>query len=208
MALDSYANLKTAVAAHLERDDLTDNIDDFIDIAEARHQREIRIREMLQRDAITVNARQISLPAGFLEGKTLRLLTDPVTALTEVNLEELNTERKEGTGKPKFFAIHKEIEFDVTPDSSYSGEIIFYKAFTALSGSATSNALLVKAPDAYLYGALVAASPFIMHDERIQVWNSLYEDARDRLNGADKKGRHIGPIVSRVSGQPFKAGRR
>ena len=35
MALDSYTNLKTAIANFLARDDLTSEIDDFIDLTEA-----------------------------------------------------------------------------------------------------------------------------------------------------------------------------
>ena len=38
MALGTYSDLKTAVANHLARDDLTSVIDDFIDVAaQTRH---------------------------------------------------------------------------------------------------------------------------------------------------------------------------
>ena len=37
MALDTYTNLKTEIANYLNRDDLTTNIDTFIDLAESRH---------------------------------------------------------------------------------------------------------------------------------------------------------------------------
>ena len=35
MALDTYANLKLALADELDRDDVSDKLDDFIDLAEA-----------------------------------------------------------------------------------------------------------------------------------------------------------------------------
>lgn len=200
MSLDTFANLKTAIAAHLDRDDLTSYIPDFITLAEARHKREIRIKEMLTRASLTVNARQISLPTRFLEAKTIRLLTNPVTILTNVNYHDMNRLRDETSGKPKYFTVSNEIEFDKTPDSSYSGEIVYYKAFAALSDSATSNDLLTRAPDAYLYGALVASAPFLMDDARIQVWNNMYNLAAEGLAHSNRQEGHVGPIISRPAG--------
>lgn len=200
MALDSYSNLKTAIANYLDRDDLTDYVDDFIDIAEARHKRDIRIREMLTRSSLTVDDRYVDLPTGYLEAQTLRLLTDPVTVLLEVNLHEMNRIRVESTGKPEFFSIHTQIEFNIDPDESYSGEIVYYKALTALDGSNTSNDLLTRAPDAYLYAALSAAEPFLMNDPRVQLWEALYQNAVDGLTKSDRRSRRSGPQISRVAG--------
>lgn len=200
MALDTYTNLKTAIADHLARSDLTSYIDDFIDIAESMHQRDIRIREMIQRDAITIDTRQEAVPAGVLEIISLRLLTTPVTVLEYVNPHEMNRWRQEVTGKPTRFTVHEEIELDVTPAESYSGEIIYYGSVTALSGSTATNAILTKAPDLYLYGALLASAPFLMSDERIQVWGSLYKAGVQALNDRARAGRVMGPLISRVAG--------
>lgn len=200
MALDTFSNLKTAIADHLERDDLTSNIVDFITLAEIRHKNEIRIREMIKRSQASASGRFLALPSDFLEAKTIRLLTNPVTVLKEVNLHEMNRRRQSTTGTPAFFTVHEEFEFDVTPDSAKTAEIIYYAALTALSDSNTSNALLVRAPDAYLYGALVASAPFVMDDRRLETWGGLYRAARDGLMIADKQGRNIGPLVSRIVG--------
>lgn len=200
MALTTYSELKTAITNHLDRDDLTDHIDDFIDLAESRHKRDIRIRDMLTRGALTVNARYVSFPSDYLEAIGIRLLTDPVTVLTYVDLYEMNRQRSEGTGKPTLFTTHSQIEFNKTPDSSYSGEIVYYGSLTALSDANTSNAILTRAPECYLYGALTASAPFLMHDERIQVWNGLYQEAKNELNKMDRRGRHIGPLFAKVAG--------
>ena len=50
MALGTYSDLKTAVANHLARDDLTSVIDDFIDLAEARLSRELISRSQRHYD--------------------------------------------------------------------------------------------------------------------------------------------------------------
>lgn len=201
MSISTVADLRNAIADYLDDDGLSSQINDFISLAESRHRRDIRMREQIVREALAVDARNVSLPSGFLEALNLRLLTDPVTVLQEVSLHEMTVARKETTGKPSLFAIMSDFEFDVTPDESYSGQITYYKAFTALDDTDTSNTLLTLAPDAYLYAALSASAPFQMADERVQLWESLYQQAVQGLNNQARNSRRVGPLVSRVYGR-------
>lgn len=199
MSLDTYANLKTEIANHLERSDLTSDIDTFIDLAEERHRADVRIREMVSRSSLTINARYVNLPSDLLQPISLRILTDPVTVLNAVSPHEMTRIRVESTGKPTSYCISgSEIEFDKAPDSSYSGEIRYYAEQTALSDANTTNDILTRAPSLYLYGALLAAEPFLMNDARIQTWAALYDAARDGINTMDRK--RSGPLVSKVVG--------
>ena len=121
MALSTYSELKSVIADTLNRDDLTDQIDDFIDLAEARHKRDIRIREMLTRDSLTLtlNSRFADLPTGFLEAQVVRLVADAngtalsKNVLTSVNIHEITRLRLEEKNRPKFYTVHTQIEFDV-----------------------------------------------------------------------------------------------
>lgn len=196
MSLDTYSGLKTEIATYLDRDDI--DTDSLIDLAEARHARDIRIREMIVRATATVSARYLALPTGFLQMVTLRLLTDPAQTLGEVSLYEMTRQRLETTGKPKLYTVHEEIEFDRAPDADYTAEMVYYGKLTALSDDNTSNALLSRAPDAYLYGALGAAAPLLGDDERLTVWAQLYQDAVASLNMMDR--RRAGPLIARVVG--------
>jgi len=201
VALDSYSNLKAAIASHLDRDDLTSYIDDFIDLAEARHKRDIRIRELVSSGSITVDARTENLPTGFLEGISFRLLTDPVTPLQYVAPEEMARLRSETSGKPKFYTIlGTTIEFDKVADSAYTGDFLYHKSATALSDANTSNEILVRAPDAYLYACLLAAAPFLQDDARIEVWASLYKSCVDALAQSRRQERVAGRLTSRAYG--------
>ena len=200
MSLSTVSELRAAIADYLI-DDMPDQINQFIALAESRHRREIRMREMFTRASLTVNARNVSLPSGFLEAINLRLLTDPVTRLEEVSLPEMTAIRQEVNGRPAYFSIASDIEFDVVPDASYSGEITYYEALTALSDGNPSNVLLTTYPDAYLYAALAASAPYQMADERLAVWEALYRDARDTINRQASASRRVGPLVSRVSGR-------
>src|SRR5262249_41110337 len=144
---------------------------------------------MIARAQATLGGRFLSLPTRFVEMKNMRLLTTPPRRLRQLNLDQLTRERDIATGKPSFFAIHEEIEFDVVPDAGYTVEIIYYASFPALSSTNQSNALLVRAPDAYLYGALAESAPFLTMDERVQTWKTRFGIARDGLLIADRKGR-------------------
>lgn len=199
MSISTYAELQTAIADYLERDDLTSNIPDFIRLAETDIRTDLRVREMIQRDSITVNALQISLPANYLESIEFRLLTDPLTVLQHVTPHEMTRYRRTGTGKPKYFTIHTEIEFDVTPDSAYSGEIIFYEAPDFLANAST-NTILTNFPNVYLFGALKHTEPFLMNDARVATWAAFYDSTVKKLKKSSDRSRRSGPLVSRVVG--------
>lgn len=198
MAISEYQELVDNVSSWLDRDDLTSQIDNFIQLAESRHKREVRFRDMIKRQTLSIANRYVDLPVGYLEAKTLRILTDPVTVVKSVNLHEMNRRRREVEDTPAYFTTHEQIEFDVTPDEAYTGEIIYFKALTGLSSSNTKNALLTEAPDVYLYSTLAATAPFLADDARIATWETLYQNAKNEVNELGLK--EIGPLVSRVSG--------
>jgi len=199
MSVDTYANLKTEINNHLDRSLSDADLDTLIDLAEARHKRDIRIRDMIVRLESSVSSRFISLPSDFLELQSFRLLTNPVTILEEVSRFEMSRIREEANDKPTRFAIHgDEIEFNVNPDDTYTSEMVYTKFLTALSDANTTNELLDRAPDTYLYGALLAAEPFLGNDPRIKIWADLYRSAVNTLNGVDRK--RSGPLFARVVG--------
>lgn len=209
MALDTYDGLKAAIADYLDDDELDDQIDDFIDIAEARHKREVRIRAMISRANLSISDgdRYVSLPADYLDIRYLRILNPvsgalnrylpPLTQLTEDEMAGKSTNCERAA---KYFSIHEQIEFDSEADRDYTGELFYYVELDALDDSTASNALLALAPDVYLYAALSASAPFLINDERVPVWESLYKDARDTLNRFQVKSRYAGPAVARAKG--------
>lgn len=210
MALSSYTDLKASVIDWLDRDDLNSRVDDFIDIAEARHAREVRIREMREAAtlSLTQGARTVALPEDFLDFDFLRIRvpSSSVTGrrflpdLNEVTTHELTRRSINDARRPMNFAVHEDIEFDAEADQNYTVELFYYVQLPALSDSQATNALLTKAADVYLYATLSASAPFLLNDERVPLWESLYMDAKDGLNMASRKSRRGGPLISRVSG--------
>jgi len=200
MALSTYTELKDAIADWLDRSDLTNRIPDFIALAEARLNRELRIRPMEVRSTMTttVGQRYFNLPGGYLQMRNFQINTNPITPLEYITPEMLD--RLYGsntTGKPRAYSlIGDEIQLAPIPDSEYTIEMAFYEKFTPLgdgtSGTVTSNWLTKNAPDVILYGALIEAEPFIKNDERIQLWLTAYKEAIDKIQKADDRDRHSG----------------
>lgn len=72
-----------------------------------------------------------------------------------------------------------------TPDQDYPFEILYYELPPLLDESVQTNWITEYAPQLLLYGTLVEATPFLKNDERIQVWQSMYDRAAAMLNGED-----------------------
>lgn len=184
MALTTYAELKSSIADWLNRDDLTSVIPDFISLAEANMDRSIRHWRMEKRVTATVDGQYTGLIGDYLEGIRFSIANgDRLELLSQGEMQQRRTAYDDTTGKPRYYAISDgQLELYPTPDGSYTVEMLYYGQITPLSDSNTTNWLLTHHPDAYLYGSLVHASPYLGEDQRATVWASLYQSALDAIN--------------------------
>jgi hypothetical protein len=80
-----------------------------------------------------------------------------------------------------------------TPSADYVFEVLYYERLQPLDSSNQTNWFTVYAPQALLYGTLLQAMPFLKNDERVQLWQALYQQsmdvlvAEDRLRVADRQ---------------------
>lgn len=195
MALDTYANLKTEIANYLNRSDLTSYLDTFIDLAESRHARDLRVREMEAVDTsiITVSGTQsYTLPTGYLEMRYVMYQSNPYQFLAYMTPPDFFRvyNEGEGSGTPTYYTIvSNKIYLGNMPDAAQTLELGMFKRPTALSDTNTSNDILNNFPDLYLYAALSESSPFLMADERLQVWAGLYKEGVKTANESAQRGR-------------------
>jgi len=191
MALNTFAGLKATIADYLNRDDLTAIIPSFITIAEAKFNRKLRVRQMVTRAEGQIETAFFAYPADWLEAKEFQLNTNPITRLqfvTEAQGDELKSTRYTTVGTPAYYTITgSQLEFIPTPDTTYSAELTYYAKIPALSDSNTSNWLLAYAPDLYLYGALIEATPYLKDDERLPVWSQMYVNSLGDIEVADER---------------------
>ena len=201
MAIDTFTNLKSTIATYLNRDDLTANIPDFISLTEKRLNRELRVREMVNTDTsiTTVSGTQdYTLPTGFIEAITVVFQSDPFVTLPFISNHDFYRKYNTSvtTGIPSFFTIvGNKIKLGVAPDQAATLQIDFYKEVTTLSDSVATNDILTKFPELYLYGALAESSPFLMQDERLNTWASLYKEAVNKANESAMNGSSSTPLV-------------
>jgi hypothetical protein len=200
MALNTYTGITDAVADWLDRSDLTARIPDFIALAEARINRDLRIRPMEVRSTMNTTAgkRYFNLPGGYIQMRNIQINTDRIQPLEYITPEMLD--RLYGgssSGLPSAYTlIGDEIQLAPIPDAEYALEMAFYEKFTPLgdgtSGTVTANWLTKNAPDVLLYGSLLEAEPFIKNDERLQLWLGAYSAAISKIQSADDRDRHSG----------------
>ncbi len=184
MALGSYSELQTAVATWLNKTNLNAYIPDFIRLAEADIFRRLRVRKM----EASATGNLTALGTLDLTNSSTRLAKIKSLAITvSGQYKPLNYIAPSAyfaryaagnEGAPDHYTIiGTTIHFGPQPDSDYPFILWYLQKPEALSVSVTTNWILQDAPDAYLYGALIAATPFIKDDQRLVTWNVLYEQA-------------------------------
>jgi hypothetical protein len=195
MAITTYAELKTAIADFLNRDDLTSVVPTFISLAEAQMDRDIRHWRQEKRVETTLDERYENLPNDFLEIQELSL-TDG-TRLELIAAAEMQDWRQANntSGKPRYYRVTADqFEFYPTPDSNYTLSMQYYARTPALSDAAPSNWVLTYAPDLYLYGSLVHTAPYLSEDARLQVWAAFYQSALESVRLDGQRGKYSGPL--------------
>jgi len=211
VAISTYSELQTAVANWLAgRTDLTDRIPEFIVLAEAEFNRELRCAQMETRSYTTVNTAAtepefISLPGDFQTMRRVRLSSETgKPALEFVSAQQMDSfryDRANVTGVPGYYTIFgTEMELFPTPAQAYTIEMIYRANIPALASNST-NWLLTAAPDAYLYGALLESAPYINDDQRINVWLTGLRTAIEGLNRVSfEQTFAAGPAAVRIEG--------
>jgi hypothetical protein len=91
------------------------------------------------------------------------------------------------TDEPLFYADYDYSHWLLapTPDAEYPFEILYYELPPLLDDVVQTNWLTEYAPQLLLYATLLEATPFLKNDERINVWQSMYDRAAAMLNGED-----------------------
>jgi hypothetical protein len=200
MALATFADLQTAIAGWLLRSDLTARIPDFISLAEAQINRDVRHWRMESRASVSLGSRYTVLPTDWVDTIRATLSVSSSQALKLASLVEMDALRaanSDATGTPRYYAhVAGSLEVYPTPDTTYTLEIYYTQKVPALSISATTNWLLTDSPDVYLYGSLIQSAPYLVEDARIAVWAGLYRDAVDRLNNASNAARWSGSGIT------------
>jgi hypothetical protein len=91
------------------------------------------------------------------------------------------------TDEPIFYSDYDYTHWLITPTPAedYPFEVLYYELPPLLDDTVQTNWLTEYAPQLLLYGTLLEATPFLKNDERIPVWQNMYDRAAAMLNGED-----------------------
>lgn len=198
--ITNYSTLQSAIADYLNRQDLTSQIPMFIQFVEGDLNTRLRCREMIVRATTTNDEEFVSLPSDFIEAVNLQIV-DGKTPLRYVTIDEADQIKASQlySSVVAYSIMDSAIELIPAPSDNVQIEMVYYQKIPALSDVNTTNWLLTKAPDVYLYGALVHAAPFLLDDQRIGTFGSFYSQRVEGLSAASDRAIHSGsPLVSRV----------
>lgn len=198
--ITNYSTLKSTIADYLNRADLTSQIETFIQFAEADMNSRLRCREQIIRARTTSDAEFVDLPSNWLEAINIHIVGGQ-QPLRYITLDEADIVNKEQlfTSPHYYSMMNGAIEIIPKPADDIEIEMIYYSKITALSDTNTTNWLLTKSPDVYLYGSLTHAAPFLMDDQRIPVFGQIYATRLQALQDESQKALYSGsPLIART----------
>lgn len=182
MSITYYTDLKTSVADWLNRDDVSDTrIAEFIQFAENRIFKELRIKEMETSATLTIDSQgKAAFPADCLEPKEVIWADE---ALGRISLSNFYS-RAMSQGKPIYFTREgNNIKFWPIPtEGSTDCKLIYYARPTNLSDVQLTNTIFALAPEMYLFAALISAGTYLgSPQEKLALWADSYRQAFDAL---------------------------
>jgi hypothetical protein len=92
------------------------------------------------------------------------------------------------TGEPRFYSDYGFSHWLVvpTPDAAYPIEIAYYELSQLLDDTNQTNWLTENAPDVLLYASLLETAPFLENNDKIEMWQTMYDRAAKGYQAQDK----------------------
>lgn len=191
MSLTNYVNLQAALKSALHRSDLDSVIPDFIELAQDRLNKRLRLRAMESRVQASISSEYLALPDDFLGMRNFQLNTSPRARLEYATPEYLDAKYQDSsaTGQPKFYTlVGGEIQLAPVPGGTYTAEMDYYAKLDIASDS--TNWVLTNAPRSYYYGSLAEAHRYMKDDQRAVEYDGLFELAIQDIEKADEKDQY------------------
>lgn len=186
MALTTYDALCTAVADWLERTDLGARAADFVALAEARMNRQLRLAAMEGEATLVAAAgvRRLPLPGQCCEALGL-WREEGAERIAMRYRTPLMAPRGAEPGVPRFWTLEGgEVALD-RPCAAEQVFILRQVERLGLSPAAPTNAVLAEHPDLYLFGALAEAAPYLRDGEMAAMFLGRFEMALAEAKVAD-----------------------
>lgn len=196
MAISNYTELQSAVADFIARSDLTSKIPDFIAIAEARLSHALRAHEMQASSTGSLTDGVIALPSDYIEWLSARWIGSRTQDLAYVEPDSPEWRfRFRPNGDPQMFTIMAG-NVEVRPVGSGNLKLYYYQTIPPLASNST-NWLLDKAPDIYLYTSLGEANIYMKDEQRAGEYLAMAKNEAEKVSlAADASKFRVDPSRS------------
>lgn len=180
MSITTYAELVSALdggSGYLHRADLTTKVPDFIDLAESKINR--RLKLLLQETeaslVATIGSRTIAVPSLF--GTPLKLWCTTYQPRDELVFRDVGMlPVSDSNGASVYYTVDGAYIATENPaDIAYTYTLRYLTKFDI---SATStNTVLTNYPDVYIYGALVESVSWTNDFKKLDIWQNKFDRA-------------------------------
>lgn len=190
MTISTYTELQTAVVDWYEdRTDLTAFAPDFIALAEAYFNLNLRLREMMTVTDLVPDVDGIcALPSDYIEYIGVGELASTRRGLEFITTDMLDEYYPSRTaGLSNHFSIFG-TTLTAYPVSSNNMQLAYYATIPPLATN-TTNWLLTKSPNLYLHTCLMYAAEWLREDSEVAVEAAFVSRFVDLLHSADTRGR-------------------
>jgi len=192
----TYDNLVDLLEVYLERTDstLVDKIPTFVLLAQTRISREIKQlgTRMVVNATFSSGTAVIQKPNDWRETISINYGTS-TSSNTRVTLlprsyeycREFWPDPTQTSSDVKYYSDYNYNYWLVTPtpNSAYPFEVMYYNTLKPIDDTTQTNWVTQYAPDLLLYACLLETAPFLKVDDRIPVWQQLYDRALAAING-------------------------
>lgn len=191
MTISTYVELQTAIQDWYEdRADLQPFAVDFITLAEAYFNLNLRVRQMETSTDLTPDSGGVcTLPTDYIEAKRvveLASIRRPLEYISEDAADEYYPTRFAS------LSCHYMILGDsltALPISSNDIELTYYQEIPALSVQNTTNWLLTKLPNLYLHTCLMYAAEWLHEDGELTKETAFVTRFVEMLNARDNRAK-------------------
>jgi hypothetical protein len=195
--ITDYTSLKAAIADFSHRSDLTNYLDDFIQLAEERISSVLKVSEMEASETGTLSSITLALPADFADLRSLTITDTYKHCPLYLGADGISSKYDPTSGMPNYYAIiGSNIQFN-RPPNAYTYKLDYWQNPPAITNTNTTSTVLTNYTGVYLYGCLVEVAWYTKNDADIQRYTTKFNELVDISN---KRGRAQGGPMRIVNG--------
>lgn len=197
----TFDSLQTDLRQYLERGTVVDptvfdQLPRLINLAERQLANSLKLLGFVKAvtDTMTVGQSVIAKPDRWRDTISINFGVGPTQKRTQLFLRSYEYCRRywpdeDLTEQPKFYADYDYFNWLMVPsaDFAYPFEVNYWQLPPLLDNSNQTNWTTDFAPNALLHGSLLQATPFLKNDERIDVWQNIYDRDVAILEAQDVK---------------------